>query len=78
MDTNPRFQSDNLQPGDRVLIVDGAFSGMEGTIISWPAAKALGYYVGPSLNERKMLMVITAIFGRDVSVVLEPHQMRRA
>jgi transcription antitermination factor NusG len=82
MDQNRIPYPGGFFPSDQVNVVDGTFVGMTGKVVSPEEARAVQETSGgePSLFSRPegMVWVVLTIFGRPVSVLLEPLQIRRS
>jgi hypothetical protein len=61
-------------PGDQVDVVDGTFVGMTGRVVSLEEAGQTSVFSRPE----GFVWVVVAIFGRPVTVPLQPFQIRRS
>jgi transcription antitermination factor NusG len=71
---------DRFAPGDRVVVVDGTFAGITGTILSPEELLARNPQarISRELREGGLCAVLLTIFGREVPVELQPWQVFRA
>jgi transcription antitermination factor NusG len=72
------FPSGDFLPGDKVRIVDGIFTGMEGRILSDDEVRRRGLWPPPPSHARLLFWLLPTISGQDVPVQMEPSQFPHA
>ena len=69
-------------PGDQVVVLDGTFAEMTGTVVSPDEAKTIHQTSGRSesvlLPPKGCVWVVLIIYGRDVLIAVLPDQIRRS
>jgi transcription antitermination factor NusG len=78
MDQNRIPYPGGFFPGDQVNVVDGTFVGMPGKVVTPEEAKAIGGEASVLSRPKGLVWVVVTIYGRPVSVLLQPFQIKRA